>query len=102
MLNNSPLFPIYKKCVVLNYLGVCTEILELLATLVQLAHKREELLAIHRRLNIKVETVFEFALGNLTALQLYEVHTRRVETRHYTEECTGTVGNEHHYTCCHL
>jgi hypothetical protein len=46
----------------------------------KLAHKGEELVAIDGCFDIEIETVFEFAFGYLTALQLYEIDTGRIET----------------------
>ena len=63
----------------LYYFGISTKIPKLLPTLMKLAHKREELFAINGCFNVKVETVLELALGNLTALELDEVDTACVE-----------------------
>ena len=63
----------------LYYFGISTKIPKLLSTLMKLAHKREELFAIYGSLNIEIEAVLELALGNLTALELDEVHTCSVE-----------------------
>ena len=65
----------------------------------KLAHEREELVAIDRRFYIEIETVFELALGDLTALELYEVDTARIETGHYAEEGSGAVGYVDHHAC---
>ena len=62
-------------------------------------HEREELVTINGGLNVKVETVFELALGYLTALELYEVDTARIETGHYAEEGSGAVGYVDHHAC---
>ena len=59
----------------------------------KLAHESEELVAVDGSLDVKIETVFELALGNLTALELHEVDTACIETGHNAEEGSGAVGD---------
>ena len=59
--------------------GICTKIPELLSALMELTHKREELVTVYRSFDIEVEAVLELALGNLAALKLYEVDTGCIE-----------------------
>ena len=84
---------------ILDYFGICTKIPELLPTLMQLAHKGQELVAVDRRFNVKIETVLELALRDLAALEFHKVHTACVEARHNAEECSGAVGYVDHHTC---
>ena len=65
----------------------------------KLAHEGEELVTVNGSLNIEIETVFELAFGDLTALELYEVDTARIETGHYAEEGSGAVGYVDHHAC---
>ena len=41
----------------------------------QFTHERKELITVDGSFNVKIETVFKLALGNLTALEFYKVHT---------------------------
>ena len=83
----------------LYYFGICSKIPELLTTLMQLAHKGEELIAVNRRFNVKIETVLELAFGDLAALEFHKVHATCVEARHYAEESSGAVRYVNHHTC---
>ena len=51
-----------------DYFGVCSKVLELLATGVKFAHQRLEFGTINRCLNIEIEAVLKFALGDEAAL----------------------------------
>ena len=62
------------------------------------AHEGEELVAINGCLDVEIEAVLELALGDLTALELNEVHAGGVETRHYAEKGSGAVGDVYHNT----
>ena len=64
----------------------------------KLTHEGKELVAVDGCLDVEVEAVFELALGDLTALELYKVDTGCIEARHYAEEGSGAVGDVYHHT----